>query len=686
MNSSSGEDSDTTLIPEESHIESESEHLDSEGKSPALSTPEHSRRTQSSPTLSTVEFDFEPFGSEVSVSPAAPEGDTLEELERFIDKAHRYSLGEDREAFQKELEELGNREKEDQRARLGLERVAQGLLQQEIDQKQWEKIRQELEIIRQEVAEAKANQEQERYYLQEYLKRTEDPYLTEPERLVTPIQEELDKLRIEVDQRLLEQKIPSEEEEQDVREWEEWEADRIQEQRELEERLLGYSTSDSGTEETEEDIQVPIMAAQDPLRNIPRYYGTEKDVLTAQQHIEAFEDYLRAYNLYRYVNLGVAPAAPGYAAATQDRSREIVKRLGFSLQGEAKTWFHEQQHFALPAAPDITDYDDLKQRFLRRFNPYGRTQQELNIEWESIRADESKSIEAIWMKIQTIGNGLGYNNAQMTEKLRICLPPNVYAATVQINDAHAILNIARRMNAYQRGRGVTNPVVPPPPLPDPTPPFLYADDFHRATNPNPNPKPEIPNKMARRMTKLETGLSTLIDAQQDLCVKMERLATKDQQTTRARPTSRSRYRSTSRSRSRDAGRSNRRSKKDYSQSPDRRTKQVRFKEAIAYVDNSRQRRDDRSATPVRRNDNRPSFKCHWCKKEGHSYRNCFRLKNIMRQIEQLKKTTKRPDDADAEEQEDDDEDVLSMMENDEITFQEITDIVKHFQIDDLANC
>ncbi len=158
------------------------------------------------------------------------------------------------------------------------------------------------------------------------------------------------------------------------------------------------------TETEEEDEEAAEMAAPpapDPLRNIPNFLGDDtKDTLTARQHIEAFEDYLWAYGLYRYD--GIGPGA-GQAPAQQARAREIVNRLGFSLQEKVKTWFHEKTLFANPMAPAIADYDGLKQQFLIWFNLHDRTQQELNIECENIKADDNWSIEAIWERIQTIG-------------------------------------------------------------------------------------------------------------------------------------------------------------------------------------------------------------------------------------------------------------------------------------------
>ncbi len=92
------------------------------------------------------------------------------------------------------------------------------------------------------------------------------------------------------------------------------------------------------TETEEEDKEAADMAAPpapDPLRNIPKFLADDtKDMLTARQYIEAFEDYLHAYRLYRYDS--ISPGA-GQAAAQQARAREIVNRLGFSLQGKAKT-------------------------------------------------------------------------------------------------------------------------------------------------------------------------------------------------------------------------------------------------------------------------------------------------------------------------------------------------------------
>ena len=578
-----------------------------------------------------------------TVSPVIEE-ETIEELEKYIDEAYRKSL-----TGQEIISELES-EKETERARLGLERVKQGHLQQEIDFEELIGLHQDFDKLKKELQEIK-----------EVLEFAP----------VEDLQFQLNNLR------QLFSADPGFKREEDT---------------------ASSGTTTTTSEEEEQDINMAVPGApaaqprwMDPLKSIPKFYGTASDVLTAQQHIEAFEDYLRAYGLYRYD--GLVPGA-GLAAAQQDRTREIVKRLGFSMQAEAKTWFHEQAPFANPLAPAINDYDNLVQSFLRRFNPYGRTQQEWNLEWDGIRMDPNKTTEAQWKKIQIIGGALGYNVPMQTEKLRSILAPDIYAATVQINNAQQILDVDRRMSAYKRSRAVTAPApTQPPAVPDTTPPFMYMEDTHQPSysiQPQQSQfhqaqqiKPEVPSKVARRLTKVESNLSTLLDAQQELCAQMKNLADSEQRgRERGRDRSRDRYQNQNRYRtqSRSPGRNNSNYRRPYTPSPGRK-KNVSFKDSLTYSDNNKSPRG-RSTSPGSKD--RAPFSCHFCEGKGHGYRKCFKLRGMLKQFNALRKKVGHPI-IPEENKEEDEDDVLRMMDNGELTYPEVLDIVRQVDAMEASN-
>ena len=495
--------------------------------------------------------------------------------------------------------------------------------------------------------------------------------------------------------------------------------------------------------------RIANMAAPggDPMKNIPKFYGDQSaDKLDAFGHLEAFDDYLRAYN--------ISPDGPVVAQAgenmAQARNRRIVmifQKFGFSLQAEAKTWFNGfEPKFQNPGAAVPADWDRLRLAFKLRFNPYGRTREELNIEWNNIKADPRLNLDTIWKKIETVGGGLGKNDPELLDKLRMCVPPLIYPAVMEMNDAQRITAAVRQIDAYNKTHGMY-PNAPATQMPttqqapaanlSAIPPFLLSEQFNASEFVKPRSKREVPKKVTRKLRALEEGIQNLMQMNMDMTQQiMIAGQNSNQNTGRSRgwdrnsgrnwrgrdrsysngPSSPSSSRSPSWDRNyrrprydrdRDSrrydGRDNRRNDRSYNSGRDNRRdsspppkKQVRFQEKLLAAFSGGKFKDRRNKSPDpprgalrKATDSKGSstdMKCYWCKKTGHGWRNCFAMKNFVRQLQAFKKLRKSGNDSDSDSSEssDDDDEAFPAFEDEDTSYQELLNTLKDMGVDSEA--
>ena len=133
--------------------------------------------------------------------------------------------------------------------------------------------------------------------------------------------------------------------------------------------------------------------------------------------------------------------------------------------------------------------------------------------WENICFDGNAPLDTVWKKIKLVGGSLGFTPAQMCDKLKLCVHPNLYATVMGMEDTQKILEIARQWSAFSKSCGVTDPAQPVTANKvDSTPAFMaMSDSFHVA-----NRDKSKDRKWKRRMRGMENNLQTLLKGQADL--------------------------------------------------------------------------------------------------------------------------------------------------------------------------
>ncbi len=197
------------------------------------------------------------------------------------------------------------------------------------------------------------------------------------------------------------------------------------------------------------------------MQNLPKFFGDQHDKVDSLAHLEALDDYLRAYHL----DVGKLPEDideyEGIGQDTLDECKMIFEKFQFSLQGEAKTWFHELDNkITKPPRWTVGDWEKLRELFLKRFNPYGRTGTELAMVWEGIRYDNDSPLDKVWKKIKLVGGSLGFTPVQMGDKLKLCVHPNLYASVMDLTNEQKILEIARQWSAFTCSRSGGSEPIP----------------------------------------------------------------------------------------------------------------------------------------------------------------------------------------------------------------------------------
>ncbi len=135
--------------------------------------------------------------------------------------------------------------------------------------------------------------------------------------------------------------------------------------------------------------------------------------------------------------------------------------------------------------------------------------------WEGIRYDDDSPLDKVWKKIKLVGGSLGFTPAQMRDKLKLCVHPNLYASVMDLTNEQKILEIARQWSAFTHSRSGGSEPVPqskPTVKQAETPAFMASfDSFQTKQHEKSQDK-----KWKKRYKGMEDTLQTMMKAQADL--------------------------------------------------------------------------------------------------------------------------------------------------------------------------
>ena len=118
---------------------------------------------------------------------------------------------------------------------------------------------------------------------------------------------------------------------------------------------------------------------------------------------------------------------------------EIKSMFKLTLQDIALGWFETE-------SPNWLTEDQMKQAFLKRFNPWGDTRCQQQDAWNKLKFDMTKDdVDAFVVDMKMLASILGHNDDVITEKFKDIFPdPNIKAALIAMDNFVAMQTKAKQ--------------------------------------------------------------------------------------------------------------------------------------------------------------------------------------------------------------------------------------------------
>ena len=149
----------------------------------------------------------------------------------------------------------------------------------------------------------------------------------------------------------------------------------------------------------------------------PKESFTGQDKKIAKSHWAEFSKYLDYQN-----QQGTIPRDLAHLP-------EIKSMFKLTLQDIALGWFETE-------SPTWLTEDQMKQAFLKRFNPWGDTRRQQQDAWNKLKFDMTKDdVDSFVVDMKTLASILGHNDDVIMEKFKDVFPdPNIEAALIAMDD------------------------------------------------------------------------------------------------------------------------------------------------------------------------------------------------------------------------------------------------------------
>ena len=160
----------------------------------------------------------------------------------------------------------------------------------------------------------------------------------------------------------------------------------------------------------------------------PKESFTGQDKKLAKSHWAEFSKYLDYQN-----QQGTIPRDLAHLP-------EIKSMFKLTLQDIALGWFETE-------SPNWLTEDQMKQSFLKRFNPWGDTRCQQQDAWNKLKFDMTKDdVDSFVGDMKTLASILGHNDDVIMEKFKDVFPdPNIEAALIAMDNFAAMQTKAKQL-------------------------------------------------------------------------------------------------------------------------------------------------------------------------------------------------------------------------------------------------
>ena len=160
----------------------------------------------------------------------------------------------------------------------------------------------------------------------------------------------------------------------------------------------------------------------------PKESFTGQDKKLAKSHWAEFSKYLDYQN-----QQGTIPRDLAHLP-------DIKSMFKLTLQDIALGWFETE-------SPNWLTEDQMKQSFLKRFNPWGDTRHQQQDAWNKLKFNMTKDdVDSFVVDMKTLASILGHNDDVIMEKFKDVFPdPNIEAALIAMDDFAAMQTKAKQL-------------------------------------------------------------------------------------------------------------------------------------------------------------------------------------------------------------------------------------------------
>ena len=160
----------------------------------------------------------------------------------------------------------------------------------------------------------------------------------------------------------------------------------------------------------------------------PKESFTGQDQKLAKSHWAQFSKYLDYQN-----QQGTIPCNLAHLP-------DIKSMFKLTLQDIALGWFETE-------SPNWLTEDQMKQSFLKRFNPWGDTRRQQQDAWNKLKFNMTKDdVDSFVVDMKTLASILGHNDDVIMEKFKDVFPdPNIEAALIAMDDFAAMQTKAKQL-------------------------------------------------------------------------------------------------------------------------------------------------------------------------------------------------------------------------------------------------
>ena len=160
----------------------------------------------------------------------------------------------------------------------------------------------------------------------------------------------------------------------------------------------------------------------------PKESFTQQDKKKAKSHWAEFSKYLDYQN-----QQGTIPRDLAHLP-------EIKSMFKLTLQDIALGWFETE-------SPNWLTEDQMKQVFLKRFNPWGDTRRQQQDAWDKFKFDMTKDdVDAFIVDMKMLASILGHDDDVIMEKFKDTFPdPNIEAALIAMDNFAAMQAKAKQL-------------------------------------------------------------------------------------------------------------------------------------------------------------------------------------------------------------------------------------------------